>query len=400
MQWLLIHLLQQALQRVRHYAEKLEHRAIELVGLNRDLHQEINERERAESLLRESEERYRTLFQNAPIGLGLADLSGELLDFNDAILAQGGYTSEDVIRIGNVAGLYYDPEERKQVLKKAGEQGFLAQYEVRFKRKDGNPYDSLLSLTPVMIDGQTCWQAMVEDITDRKRAQAELMAVNRALKVLSTCNQAVIRATDESALLHEICKTITEEGNYHFAWVGYVERGEKETVRSVAQAGFEAGYLEKFHLSKSGNGGSDHDGPAIQTGKLVIGRHVNTDPDLIPRRLEALTRVYASSISLPLIADKETIGSLNIYSGEADAFHPEEVTLLEKLADNLAFGIATLRTRAQHRQAQKRIQRQLENMSALRTVDRTITTSLDLRFTFDVILNQIIGTLGVDAATI
>lgn len=400
LQWLVTHLLQKAIQRSRHYAERLEQRAIELVEVNRELHQEIIDRERAEKLLSESEQRYRTLFENAPIGLVLADGEGNIIDFNAAILEPGGYSPEDINQYGNAAKLYYNLADRDEVLAEVEGQGSLEQREVQFKRKDGTPYDALLSLTPIFLEGETYWQAMVEDITARKQAENSLLDLNRALKVLGNCNQAVIRATDETQLLQEICKIITEEGNYHFAWVGYGELDPQENIRPVALAGFEAGHLDKFPFAESGHPGVDQSGHKIQTGRLVLGRHVESEPDRVPRRLEELTNAYADSISLPLVVKDKTLGTLNIYSAESGAFPRAEVELLEKLADNLAFGIATLRTRAQHNQAEHRIQRQLETMSALRTVDMTITSSLDLRFTFDVILNQITGTLGVDAATI
>lgn len=400
LQWLVTHLLQKAIQRSRHYAERLEQRAIELVEVNRELHQEIIDRERAEKLLSESEQHYRTLFENAPIGLVLADVEGNIIDFNTAILEPGDYSPEDIEKYGNASKLYFNLADRTDILAEVERQGFLEQKEVQFKRKDGTPYDALLSLTPIALEGKTYWQAMVEDITARKQSENALLDLNRALKVLSNCNQAVIRASDETQLLQEICRIITEEGNYHFAWVGYGELDPQDNFRPVAQAGFEAGHLDKFPFSEFGISTSDQSSQKIQTGRLVLGRHVESEQDRIPRRLEDLTKVYADSISLPLIANDKTLGSLNIYSAESGAFQPAEVQLLEKLAANLAFGIATLRTRAQHNQAELRIQRQLETMSALRTVDMTITASLDLRFTFDVILNQIVSTLGVDAATI
>ncbi|HEX6302868.1 MAG TPA: PAS domain S-box protein, partial [Anaerolineales bacterium] len=386
LQWLLIHLLQQAIQRSRHYAERLEQRAIELVEVNLELQQEITDRERAEKLLRESEERYRTLFENAPIGLALADLEGNIIDFNSAILKPGDYSPEDFEENKSASKLYSNLADRADILAEIKRQGFLEQKEVQFKRKDGAPYDALLSLTPISLEDRTYWQAMVEDITERKQAENALLDLNRALKVLSNCNQAVIRANDETQLLHEICKIITEEGSYHFAWVGYGELNPQGTFRPVAQAGFEAGHLENFPLIEFDTGSYEHPGQKIQTGRLVLGRHVDADPDRIPRRLEDLTNAFADSICLPLIANGRTLGSLNIYSSESGTFQPAEVQLLEKLAANLAFGIATLRTRAQNDQAEQRIQRQLDTMSALRTVDMTITASLDLRFTFDVIL--------------
>ncbi|OPX21692.1 MAG: hypothetical protein B1H03_06120 [Planctomycetales bacterium 4484_113] len=94
---------------------------------------------------------------------------------------------------------------------------------------------------------------------------------------------------------------------------------------------------------------------AIRAGKPTIGRDIRRDPAFAPWREEALKRGYASSIALPLIADGKTLGALNIYSGELEAFDAEEVELLSELADDLAYGIAALRIRARQKQAEEEL---------------------------------------------
>ncbi|MBI4730651.1 MAG: GAF domain-containing protein [Chloroflexi bacterium] len=145
----------------------------------------VTERRQAEESLRASEEQYRTLFEAAPVGIGVADREGKLLAFNNAMLAPGGYTREDVSLLGNMAGLYYDPEQRRQVMALFNKQGFLRQHPVQFKRKDGSPYDALLTLTPALFENKPCVQALVEDITERKRAEQELRASEERYRVLA-----------------------------------------------------------------------------------------------------------------------------------------------------------------------------------------------------------------------
>ncbi len=70
-------------------------------------------------------------------------------------------------------------------------------------------------------------------------------------------------------------------------------------------------------------------------------------------REEALRRGYASSIALPLQEKGKVMGALNIYATEPDAFDPDEVKLLEELAFDLAYGIAALRTLAEHDRMEK-----------------------------------------------
>jgi PAS domain S-box-containing protein len=122
------------------------------------------------------------LFEKAPIGLGVADLEGNLLAFNDAILQPGGYTREDMLRIGNVSLLYATTADRERVLGIARQRGFVWREEVQFRRRDGSWYDTLLSLTPMRFRGRACWYATVEDITERKRAEAQRLQLEAQLR--------------------------------------------------------------------------------------------------------------------------------------------------------------------------------------------------------------------------
>jgi PAS domain S-box-containing protein len=145
---------------------------------------DITERKQAEAALHTSEEQFRTLFENAPIGIGVADLHGNLLTFNDAILQPGRYSRAEMLKLGNVALLYYDAHQRAEALALFQQQGVLENYSVQFKRKDGTPYDTLLSLTHITFNGQPCLQAIVEDITERKRAEEALRAKDQELQTL------------------------------------------------------------------------------------------------------------------------------------------------------------------------------------------------------------------------
>ncbi|MDA0746279.1 MAG: ATP-binding protein [bacterium] len=140
--------------------------------------------------MRCEKEKYRTLFEHTPVGLGIADIEGNLLAFNEAMMKPGKYTREDVQEINNVANLYASEEERARVLEIARTQGYLHQHEVRFLRKDGTTYDARLSLTPVQIQGRPCWQALVEDVTQRKQTEHELVRLER-LRALGEMGQGV-----------------------------------------------------------------------------------------------------------------------------------------------------------------------------------------------------------------
>ena len=163
---------------------------------------DISESLRAEEKLRESAAQYKLLFESAPIGIGLVDLSGKFLAFNDAILKPGGYSREDIVKIGNVNFLYAHPAQRKQVLAVFRRQGYVSGYEVQFKRKDGSVYDAQLSLSKVNINGQFCIQALVEDINNRKQAiEALRESEERFRSLFENTTIGIYRTTPDGRIL-------------------------------------------------------------------------------------------------------------------------------------------------------------------------------------------------------
>jgi sigma-B regulation protein RsbU (phosphoserine phosphatase) len=101
-------------------------------------------------------------------------------------------------------------------------------------------------------------------------------------------------------------------------------------------------------------------------------KHIATDPKMIPWRVEALKRGYASCVAIPLLIDSAVFGVLTIYGAEPETFNTEEVTLLTELANDMAFGIMTLRTRIEHARAEAEIRTlnaELEQRVLVRTAE-------------------------------
>jgi len=206
---------------------------------------------------------------------------------------------------------------------------------------------------------------LAQEIVERKRIEVALNRMNRALRTLNRCNQALVRAGDEPALLHDVCKAIVEVGGYRLAWVGYPEQDEKKGVRVAGQFGYEQGYLERADITWTDNErGRGPVGSAIRTGIPCLIRDVLSDPRLSPWRAEALRRGYASILGLPLVSDGQAVGALAIYAAEPDAFDVDEAKQLEELANNLAYGIVALRTRADRERAELELRKAKEAAEA------------------------------------
>ncbi len=207
---------------------------------------------------------------------------------------------------------------------------------------------------------------------EREQAEEKLARLNRTLRTLYECNQALVRATEENGLLRSICRILVEVGGLRMAWVGYREFNQDKTVRPVAHAGYEDGYLEGVNITWADTErGRGPMGTAIRTSTTSWNSDILTDPNMAPWRAEAVKRGYASSIALPLMSQGEAFGALALYAEDCDAFSGGTIEQYTDLANNLAYGVAALRTLEERKRAESEI-RQLNASLEKRVVERTI----------------------------
>ncbi|HOX56211.1 MAG TPA: transporter substrate-binding domain-containing protein [Candidatus Paceibacterota bacterium] len=185
------------------------------------------------------------------------------------------------------------------------------------------------------------------------RRTADLRRTNRTLRMITECNEALVRATDETELLQAVCRLLVEAGGYRMAWVGFAERDAAKSVRTAARAGVEDGYLEVANITWSDTEqGRGPTGTAIRTGQPVVVRNLLTDQGFAPWRRAALERGYAAAATFPLKSEDRVLGALMVYAAEPNTFETGEVELLGQLAGDLAYGITALRTRVEHGRAE------------------------------------------------
>ncbi|MBS4099528.1 MAG: EAL domain-containing protein [Sulfuricella sp.] len=209
---------------------------------------------------------------------------------------------------------------------------------------------------------------LAEDAQARRRHIEQVTyharRVNRALHTLSASNRALLRATGESAQLHEVCRLIVEVGGYPFAWVGYAEKSEEKPIRPVAHVGADEEFVAGLNVSwEDGERGRSAAGTAVRTGQPALIRDMAREPNVALWREAALAHGFNSGVCLPLRIEGEVAGVLCIAAVETDAFDDEEIKLLAETADDLAFGIETLRARQRQREAEeafRRVSRQNE----------------------------------------
>ena len=131
--------------------------------------------------LKNSEERYRTLINNAPIGIILAAEDGTIREANEAACYMTGYKDqEDLIQI-NVRDMYQDPDALAKVMDETRKNGIVGM-EIDFKRKDNTPFTAFMTTVALTIDDEPMTLFMFEDITKQKEAERESVAMETKLR--------------------------------------------------------------------------------------------------------------------------------------------------------------------------------------------------------------------------
>lgn len=140
----------------------------------------IIEHKRMGDALRESELRYRTLFGSAPIGIGLANLDGRILECNDTMLELLGYSEPEISRI-NLKDVYKNHEDHLMFLKHLENDGFIRDFEVILKGKNAHSYHASLTMTKFALRGEETFLIVIQDISDRKQAEEHIRALTQEL---------------------------------------------------------------------------------------------------------------------------------------------------------------------------------------------------------------------------
>lgn len=143
-----------------------------MIGIGLD----ITDLKKTEQLLREGEEKYRKLFENATYGVFLAKPDGTLLDVNPALVVMLGYGSrEELLTVNLGRDIYENPAERAAIIEKARPNKRVEGVEVNWCRKDGKTIPVRMSGAAILSeDGVVShYEVIVENITERRRLEAQ-----------------------------------------------------------------------------------------------------------------------------------------------------------------------------------------------------------------------------------
>ncbi len=273
----------------------------------RDLEQAEALRKQAQEALRQSEEKFRTLIENIAVGIfrSTPDPKGRFLEVNTALVQMLGYENKGELLAKDVCEIYQSLEDRLRFCEKISKNGFVKHEEFNFRKKDGTPI--VVSNTAMAVrksNGEIVYfDGIVEDITERKRAEEELY-------VQKTYFEKLFNSAPEAIILHDNNDTIVNVNDEFTKMFGYSrEEAIGKQINDLVAS-------EKFE-----------DDAAELSYKVVHGERVERDTK---RKRKDGTFIDVWILGAPITHDGKQMGVYAIYRDISERNKAEEELRIQK----------------------------------------------------------------------
>lgn len=331
--------------------------------------EDVTVRKAVEDKLQESEAFTKAVLDNLPVGIAVNSMVPPLVFnyMNDNFPEFYGTSRDRLVEPGSFwAAVYEDPGFRRQIRERVEED--CASGDVGRMHWDDIPIERsgeetrFISARNIPLYDRQLMVSMVWDVTERKRHELAMQRANRALRTISAGNQALIHATEEMELLHQMCEVAVQVGGYHMAWIGYARDDAGKTIDQMAHSHSGAGHGCPDLVAMTWDEAKQDSCPAgiaIARGETRVVQDILAESGTNPWREHALEYGCASCIALPLMEKERAFGVLVLLDDKVNVFDGDEVGLLEEMSGDLAFGILTLRVREAHREHEQRLQKNM-----------------------------------------
>jgi PAS domain S-box-containing protein len=311
---------------------------------------DITERKRAEEALRESEEKYRQLFEVESDALFmLSRETAAIMEVNNAAVQLYQYSRDELLKTNGIE-LSAEPEKSRPMMSDTS-----GRISIRYHRKkDGTIFPVEILFSDFDYRGQPMRMVTVRDITEGKRAEEELRRRAEELAALNRSARQLAQSLDLDTVAENITRTCVQTFGARLAWLLHAE--PDSSMRHIKHFPTDVTYPAQVAIrwddSPLGRGPT---GRAVRSGEPVVFADLATIPDYVPWREAALSEGFVTSVALPLICGGSPLGALNLYSDQPGFFSVEQVGFFQTFASQAAAALENARLFEQVRVSRERV---------------------------------------------
>ena len=309
----------------------------------RQVVQDVTEHQQAERALMASEERFRTMFMQSPMGIAMIDsLTGHIFDANPRFAEIAGRSMDELKNIDWLQITHPDDIQadlENMAMMNAGKISKF-QMEKRYLHPDGKAVWIDMTITPLKVEDKTQPRhlCMIQDISERKKSAARILYLNRVYAMLSGINALIVRVPGREELFREACRIAVETGGFRMAMLCIVESGTLKII-PCASAGKDEKLMDAVKgILSSSESATTMVARAIREKRVIISNDAENDPQVVFGWQYVESGVRSMAV-MPLLVSGEAIGVIALYAGEIDFFHREEMQLLDELTRDIEFAV-------------------------------------------------------------
>jgi PAS domain S-box-containing protein len=222
----------------------------EIDSLATNINEMIENIQKSSIVLKESEKRYRTLFEESMDSIWATKLDGKIVDANEAAAKLLGLDLNDLIG-SNIMAFYESPQDRLEFQKKVSEFGSVKEYPLNFKAKDGNIINCLISFAAWRDSKGNIigYRGIAHNITQRKIYEKQLLELNDTLKVINKILRHDI--LNELTVVMSICDLIqTKDDKLKDKMIKTIYKSVNliDKMRELEQAVTSGGQMKSYDL--------------------------------------------------------------------------------------------------------------------------------------------------------
>jgi len=350
---------------------------------------DITGRRGAEQTLRQTKEQLQYILDNTRDAIFQVDLAGNYLYANAAAERLTGYSIAELrgMNLSQLVPAEHYGAVRERLVRRLAVGGEHSAMEVEVIRRDGRRLWVEVASSDVRDEeGRVCaMQGLARDVTERRRAEAQMVRLNRVHAMLTGINELIAQKQEPAAVLQAACRSAVSVGGFRMAWVGLLEPGGRN-LRPLASAG--AGVLPE----SAARGGPA--GLALESGEHAVCNDLGNDPGMGSWAATAAAQGHASAAAFPLRTSGGMVGVLALYSAEPGLFEPDQVRLLDDLAADLGSGLELHQEETKRRQAEEELRESQRRFSDTLTNLEMIAVMCDREGTVTFCNNHLLGLTG------
>jgi PAS domain S-box-containing protein len=212
-----------------------------------EIFKDISELKRLQEEVVRREKKYRRIFEGSHDMIYTTNEQGQILDINQAGVDMLNFlTKEEMLKTISAQDLYRQASDRVQFLAIINRRGEVKDYEVEFKKRDGEPMHALISSRRYENPetGDVEFEGIIKDITHRKRTEEALKQRNRELLILNSIAVALNHNMALNLILRKALKNILTVLELSRGAIFLIDR-EREEIEVIAESGFQVEDLQE-----------------------------------------------------------------------------------------------------------------------------------------------------------